>query len=187
MGPVQQTNSGHVFRVLGPVQKTKLRTGIQCHGASSTNKTQDMYAGHGAGSTNKTQDIIQGHGAGSTSKTQDMYSGSWGRFNKQNSGHVFKVMGPVQQTKFRTCIQGHGAGSTSKTQDMYSGSWAMLLLKRQIFVLAREIAVDLLGNNRRSSEIQGTALGKSLPAWTCIYIYIDRDCYYIYIGPCLRV
>ena len=25
--------------------------------------------------------------------------------------------------------------------------------------------------NRRSSEIQGTALGKSLRAWTCIYIY----------------
>ena len=30
--------------------------------------------------------------------------------------------------------------------------------------------------NRRSSEIQGTALGKCLRAWTCIYT-----------GPCLRV
>ena len=35
-------------------------------------------------------------------------------------------------------------------------------------------------NNRRSSEIQGTALGKCQRAWSCIYIYI-------YIGPCLRV
>ena len=30
-------------------------------------------------------------------------------------------------------------------------------------------------HNRRSSEIQGTALGKSCRAWTCIYIYIYRS------------
>ena len=32
--------------------------------------------------------------------------------------------------------------------------------------------VNKCSPNRRSSEIQGTALGKSLRAWTCIYIYI---------------
>ena len=29
--------------------------------------------------------------------------------------------------------------------------------------------------NRRSLEIQGTALSKCLRAWTCIYIYIYRS------------
>ena len=172
---------------MGPVQQTKLRTCIQGHEASSTKQNsghvfrvmgpvQQTNSGHvfrvlGPVQKTKLRTGIQCHGASSTNKTQDMYAGH----------------GAGSTNKTQDIIQGHGAGSTSKTQDMYSGSWAMLLLKRQIFVLAREIAVDLLGNNRRSSEIQGTALGKSLPAWTCIYIYIDRDCYYIYIGPCLRV
>ena len=104
---------------MGPVLQTKLRTCIQGHGAISTNKSQGhlgLFWLMGPVQQIKLRTCIRGHGASSTNKTQDMYSGSWGQFNKQNSGHVFRFLGPVQQTRLRTGIQGHGASSKNKNK-----------------------------------------------------------------------
>ena len=43
-----------------------------------------------------------------------------------------------------------------------------LLIQKDMLV-GSEMDSFMVGFNRRSSEIQGTALGKSLQAWTCIY------------------
>ena len=46
-----------------------------------------------------------------------------------------------------------------------------VVLKMKIFRIHVSVGVYLssVASNRRSSEIQGTALGKSLRAWICIY------------------
>ena len=62
-----------------------------------------------------------------------------------------------------------GGGSDVSTVNLYTGRLGL----RRYNVSCRAFHVEM-NANWRSSEIQGTALGKCLRAWTCIYIYMSH-------------